>query len=304
MDLTFVEMLPSVAFLDFFCQIFCSFMSVIFICLLPSKVAAQIFNHRYAEKYFFIPDIHLIFVNFLDSYAITAFVFDYSTLNLFVFTYFCFCFHGNTMFSCLPGGDATVEDIGIEINSYDMEISVLVCNIEVDTADCYTALPTDVTGMEYYTVSMPSANDASELMIIAQADGTTVDITIPTGSGHSVTYNGATTTAGGVVQVSLNKGQTFCLAQTTANADTSHVTGYHISSNNPVSVISGNRKYENDHMVDQMPPITKLDTHYVLVPADPVSDDRATTYVVQAVESGRLCLYCIALFLRLYKSKN
>ena len=191
------------------------------------------------------------------------------------------------LFRIVSGGSATVDELGIEIDSHDIEIAVLVCNNEVDTADCYTAMPTDITGTEYYTVSVPSANDASEFMIIAEEDATTVDITIPVNLGQSVDYNGATTNAGGTFQVSLNKGQTFCLAQTTSNSDTSHVTGYHITSDKAVSVISGNRKYDTDHVVDQMPPISKLGLSYVLIPADPVGDDRTTTYLIQAVEAGK-----------------
>lgn len=179
-----------------------------------------------------------------------------------------------------------MENIGIEIDSYDMEVSVLVCNFNVDTADCYTALPTDVTGTDYVVISMPSADDASELMILAQEDSTTATISIPTGLGHTITYAGQTYNGGESFQVPLNKNQVICLSQTTSVAETSHVSGYKITSDKPVSVLSGNRKYENDHMVDQIPPTSKLGTHYVLIPADPESDGRATTYVIQAVETG------------------
>ncbi|XP_052774617.1 uncharacterized protein LOC128213126 [Mya arenaria] len=188
---------------------------------------------------------------------------------------------------CSEGGVAEVAPIGIEVDSYDMEIAVLVCNVEADSADCYTALPADdVTGTEYYTVSMPSANDASEFMVVAQNDATTIDITIPAGISHTVQLDVATYSAGDTFSVTLNKYEAFHLTQTISTSDHAHVTGHHIVSNLPVSVISGNRKYNTDHMAAQLPPSNKAGTHYVITPAIPVSDGRVTSYIVQAVTPG------------------
>lgn len=194
----------------------------------------------------------------------------------------------NDLMGCSEGGQAEVASKGVEINTYEMEVGVMVCNNQLDTADCYTALPSDVTGTEYYTVSMPAVNEASEFMIIAQEQNTSINITLPVSTGHNVTLNGSVTSAGQMLHVTLNQRQTFHLAQTTNAENTSHVSGYHIATDKKVSVLSGNRRYGNDHMVDQIPPTNKLGTHFVLVPANPgsIQDIRHTTYIVQAVQAG------------------
>jgi len=61
--------------------------------------------------------------------------------------------------SIILDGVAEIEFLGVEINSFDNEVSVLVCNFESDSADCYTALPADVTGTTYYTVSDQYVNE-------------------------------------------------------------------------------------------------------------------------------------------------
>lgn len=190
------------------------------------------------------------------------------------------------LMGCSDGGAAEIEDIGVEINSYEMEIGVLVCNVETGSADCYSALPVDITGKEYVTTSMFAANEASEMMMIGQEDGTAVQIAIPASSTQTITLNGSQTSAGSTLSITLNKRQAFHLAQTSSSATYSHVNGYFITSDKSISVISGNRKFANDHLSEQLPPTSKLGTSYVLTPADPMGDSRVTTYIVQAVASG------------------
>lgn len=190
------------------------------------------------------------------------------------------------LMGCSDGGVSEIQEKGVEINSYTMEIAVLVCSKETGTADCYTALPVDVTGQDYITTSMYVADDSSEFMIIGQEDSTSVTINIPASLGHTVTENGTATAAGGDLTISLNQRMAFHLAQTSAVAAQSTVNGYHITSDKPVSVITGNRKYSDDHLMEQVPPTTKFGDHYVLVPADLNSANIATTYIIQAVTSG------------------
>lgn len=159
---------------------------------------------------------------------------------------------------------------------------MVVCNEETQSTGCYSALPVDVTGTNYYTVSMPWANDPSAFMIIAQKDATQVNITIPSASGHVVdSFN-----AGSTFSVSLDKRRTVYVSQKVATESNSHVCGYHIVSSKPVSVISGNVKYDSDHIVEQIPPVTKFGDHYVLAPAIPMDDTRSTTYIIQAIGTG------------------
>lgn len=166
-----------------------------------------------------------------------------------------------------------------------MEVGLLVCSKETGTADCYTALPTDVTGINYVTSSMYVAEEASEIMIVSQYDGNRVTIDIPESLGHTITLNGTTTAEGGDLVVTLDKRMVFHLAQSTQIAATSTVSGYHVSADNPVTVISGSRNYADDHLMEQIPPTTKFWTHYVLIPVA-IGDNRATTYIIQAVETG------------------
>ncbi|XP_052257621.1 uncharacterized protein LOC127862509 [Dreissena polymorpha] len=179
-------------------------------------------------------------------------------------------------------GKLSIDTLGIEIYTFDREVSVVVCNQETGSSGCYSALPVDVTGTEYYTVSMPWENETSAFMVIAQRDATQVNITIPSASGHVVdSFN-----AGSTFSVTLDKRRTVYVSQLVADENNAHVCGYRIVSSKPVSVISGNVNYETDHMVDQIPPVEKFGDHYVLAPAIPRDDTRSTKYIIQAINTG------------------
>ena len=138
---------------------------------------------------------------------------------------------------------------------------------------------------------MPTINDASELMIIGTENETSVSLSIPATTTLSVTFNGTTSSAGDTVSFTLNEFQTFHLAVSSSSVEES-VTGYQVTSDKAVSVISGNRRYSDDHLVDQLSPVTQVGDHYILTPADPLGDGRLTTYIIQAVEAGRLSSVC------------
>ncbi|KAL4236504.1 hypothetical protein ACF0H5_004890 [Mactra antiquata] len=176
---------------------------------------------------------------------------------------------------CSEDGTPEIADIGIEIYSHPMEIGVLVCNFETATADCYTALPTDVTGTEYYATSMMTANEPAEFLIVAQTDATEVVIDIPADSTH--------TDAGGTVTIVLDKLEAYHYAVNTTDPDTAHVNGYHFVANESISVISGNLKYSADHMSTQVPPVNRFGKHYVLVSVDLANDGHPTRYILQAL---------------------
>jgi len=119
-------------------------------------------------------------------------------------------------------------------------------------------------------------------MIIGHENATSVTVTIPTGSSHSVTVDGTSHT--GSFTFSLNKLQTFHLGQTKATSAEATISQYKIVADKPVSVISGNAV---PHRVSQLAPVTKYGKKYVLIPAYPASDSRTTTYILQAVETGK-----------------
>lgn len=168
-----------------------------------------------------------------------------------------------------------------------MEIGVLVCNSATGSGDCYTALPAEEAGTDYFATSMMVANEASEFMVIAHEDDTVVEISVPSGSGH--------TDAGTKTSVTLNKLEAYHFAISTTDPDTSSVNGYGFHSDKPYSLFSGNRRYSNDSMVTQVPPVEKFGTHYVLVSVDLLDDGRLTTYIIQAVVEG-LTLICVIKF--------
>ncbi|XP_053395715.1 uncharacterized protein LOC128555921 [Mercenaria mercenaria] len=184
-------------------------------------------------------------------------------------------------------GVAEITDKGvlIETDLPGLEIGVVVCSTETGNADCYTAYPDDILGIDYVTTSMPAENEYSEISIAAQADGTTVTIDIPDHYAHIITLNNTSTDAGGSITISLDRGMVFHLAQTSATADRSNVNGYHITSDAPVSVISANRNFNNGHMATPISPTTKFDTEYVLLPYK--ENGAVTTFIIQPVQEGR-----------------
>ena len=188
------------------------------------------------------------------------------------------------LMGCSDDGIAEIGNKGVEITA-SHEVAVLVCNRESDTEDCYTAFPLDVLDTDYYAVSKPAANEVSELMIIATDDSTNVDLTLPSFTGVTVSLDSVSKSAGETLSFTLQKRETFHLAIESPSSAES-VVGYKIHADKPVSVISGNRKYVNDHMAEQIPAKSKLGKHYVLTPADPTGDGRTTTYIIQATVDG------------------
>lgn len=188
------------------------------------------------------------------------------------------------LMGCSDDGVAEKGDKGVEITSTH-EVSVLVCNREADTEDCYTALPVDVLDTDYVTVSKPATNEVSELMIIATEDATNVDLTLPSYTGLTVTLDTVSKGSGETLSFTLNKREAFHLAVTSPSAAES-VVGFKIHADKLVSVISGNRKYSNDHLEEQIPGTTKLGQKYVLTPTDPFEDSQTATYIIQATADG------------------
>ena len=188
------------------------------------------------------------------------------------------------LMGCSDDNVAEIGNKGIEISA-SHEVAVLVCNRESDTEDCYTALPLDVIDTEYFTISRPSVNEISELMIIATEDSTNVDLTLPSFTGLTITLNNTSKSAGETLTFTLQKRESFHLAVHSASLSES-VVGFKVQSDKPVSVISGMRKHVNDHMAEQIPGNSKLGKHYVLTPADPFEDGKTTTYIIQATVGG------------------
>ncbi|MBI4485601.1 MAG: HYR domain-containing protein [Acidobacteria bacterium] len=110
----------------------------------------------------------------------------------------------------------------------------------------YVALPVDVLGNEYLTVSQPGS---SQVTVVATQDQTTVQITQPTG--------------GTPQQILLDQGYAYVLQQA---AD---LTGALVTADKPIAVFSGNQSgtvlsISPDHMIEQMVPVSTLGTDFLV----------------------------------------
>ncbi len=118
----------------------------------------------------------------------------------------------------------TVETKGIHLTS-DAEITASFFYSQDGTHDAYLAIPSSSLGTEYFAASY--IGGPAEFVITAPLDSTHVSVTP---SCQSI----AGTPAGSTINLVLNQGQTY---QYECNGD---VTGSHIVSAKPVSVVSGN----------------------------------------------------------------
>lgn len=148
----------------------------------------------------------------------------------------------------------------------DDDIVVYGVNKEKYSVDGYLALPVSEMGYEYRTVNMAPALVAAEIGIVGILDGTTVELTFPTGQSVSVVYNGQTYYGDDTLSVSLDRFDTFQVKTT------GDLTGTLVKANKPVSVFSGNLKTKigsggsSDHLVEQLVPLNKWGRRFFTVP--------------------------------------
>lgn len=181
------------------------------------------------------------------------------------------------------------EDKGIVITS-NTPIVVYGLNTMQYSTDSFMAIPVQHLGTEYIGVSRPNetydtsatqSNRNTEMnsairqgcmLIVAAKSGTRLVIT------PSVDLEGGRP-AGVPFDVTLNRGQTYFLKSSEANAAIfSDITGTIIQSSNPVSVFSGHVRasvFDNlvpayrlskDHLVEQLLPVSKWGTKHATIP--------------------------------------
>ena len=160
-----------------------------------------------------------------------------------------------------------LEDKGILVTA-DEEISVYVLNQLSSSTDAYLALPTDSNGYEYYVASYSSQilQTRSLFAVIGIEDKTRVKVTP---SAPIEMPDGTILKPGKTTKVRLNRLQTF-LFESKPNGD---LTGTRIESKKPIAVLSGHEcanvpAYVTfcDHLVEQLPPISRWGTEYVTAP--------------------------------------
>lgn len=158
------------------------------------------------------------------------------------------------------------EKKGILVTSTD-EIVIYGVNKQDYSNDAFLGLPTDVLGMEYYTVTYYPPYRRAQIMVVGVEDSTSVSIKLGGCSTcGSVSYNGVTYSRGQTMNVALNRYDAIQLQST------GDLTGTYITSNKKVSVFSGNRKTKTgsggsqDHLVEHLTPVDTWGKKFATVP--------------------------------------
>ncbi|XP_056011017.1 uncharacterized protein LOC130051889 isoform X2 [Ostrea edulis] len=149
----------------------------------------------------------------------------------------------------------------------DAEITVYGVNRETASDDVYLALPTDVLGTEYYTISHTPAYYYCVFAVISIANGTQVSIQLPNHDWVKVTYNNHVYNKNDWINVTMDKFQTFQISSV------GDLTGSHVISSHPVGVISGNKKTivghtggSRDHLTEMLMPVQAWGKNFATVP--------------------------------------
>ncbi|XP_048772735.1 uncharacterized protein LOC125678355 [Ostrea edulis] len=151
--------------------------------------------------------------------------------------------------------------------SADEEVVVYGVNREVWSDDAYLALPTDVLGKEYYTISYSPSFLYCEFAVIGVHDHTHVHIKLANHPNISVNFRGHTYHQNQWINVTLNR---FSTLQINSVGD---LTGTHIISSKEVGVISGNKKTSvgdtgksRDHLSEMLLPVQAWGKNFATVP--------------------------------------
>ena len=151
----------------------------------------------------------------------------------------------------------------------DEEIVVYGANIYVASTDAFLALPTDVLGKEYFTISYLGSTIlyGTQVLLIGISESTNVAIKLSETLGSStVDIDGVHYSAGHTFHFTLNRYETY--QYTSASGD---LTGSHIISNKPVAVFSGNKCTRIgpgacDHLVEMLMPVDTWGKRFATVP--------------------------------------
>jgi len=155
-----------------------------------------------------------------------------------------------------------VQNKGIYVRSLDptKELTVIGFNRATATTDAFLAEPVDVLGTEYLGAGVATGyGSGGNMGIVATQDGTTVTVTVPSGSPFGGVSSSQTWT--------LNRLQALYLAG-------GDPTGVKVSSSKPVAVFSGHECANPDgtdycccdYIVEQLPPTSSYANEFLLAP--------------------------------------
>lgn len=149
----------------------------------------------------------------------------------------------------------------------DDEVVAYAVNKVSSSCDAYLALPVDVLGLEYYTVSWFPSSYYCQVVVIGVEDATSVSVKLSSHLGtYTVVYEGITYGQGQTITTTLQKYQMLQL-QTYGD-----LSGTYINSTKPVGVLGGNQRTNigigksSDHLVEQLAPVTTWGKNFVTVP--------------------------------------
>src|SRR5687768_6702850 len=155
---------------------------------------------------------------------------------------------------------------GIHVTS-QLPVSVYGLNKRDATSDAFLGLPVHVLGMDHYvlTYSNMSFAPSTEFGIVTAQNNTNITITPST-----TTLNRP---AGVPYNITLQRGQTYLLKNTTPTAETD-LSGSRVSSDKPIAVFAAHRAATipaeavccADHLVEQVPPVNAWGKRFATVP--------------------------------------
>ncbi|XP_052083796.1 uncharacterized protein LOC127721164 [Mytilus californianus] len=167
--------------------------------------------------------------------------------------HFIFGFMNNVDESIQESRQGTeLSNKGIEIIANE-EITVYAVNKANGASDAFAVFPLDTLGYNYYVITW---SNSAEFMIIATEENTNVNILVADET--YIRYNNVRYSAGKMLKINMNKFQTFHVY------DGPDYTGTRITSNEPITVISGASctsigSGACDHLSSQMTPVETFD---------------------------------------------
>nr|XP_022310499.1 IgGFc-binding protein-like isoform X3 [Crassostrea virginica] len=154
----------------------------------------------------------------------------------------------------------------------------------IDTVGSTTHIPLHKLSTKYTVVSITNkADEKSQMAIASIQDGTVITITFHMEHNMPLLIEGKTYHEGDMFTLNLDHFETYLIEHT------SDLTGTAIESSHPIAVFSGNDCAELDsygacdHLVEQLPPITSVDTTYIVPPN---SDNRDTLIRITAIDDS------------------
>ncbi|XP_045181541.2 uncharacterized protein LOC123540515 [Mercenaria mercenaria] len=196
---------------------------------------------------------------------------SYSTSNWGVATGFnAITFDASGCSELVPNG-TEIGRRGIKVESPDnFTLHVIQSNVNGLPGDGYLAIPDEHLGTEYYVITYCSTGGFCQFAVSGTADDTKIEITFPNNiQTNVVCVNGipleSSTSSGTEIPFVINE---LDVLHFESEQD---LTGSYVSANKEIAVFVGARDVPNDQgttsdMIEQIPPVSKWGTEFVVVP--------------------------------------